>query len=53
MFQFPEFAFFGLWIQPENDDPFESPGFPIRTSTDQGLFGSSPWLFAAYYVLHR
>jgi hypothetical protein len=28
-------------------------GFPIRTSTDQRLVGSSPWLFAATHVLHR
>src|SRR3954454_18020861 len=28
-------------------------GFPIRTSTDRSLVGSSPWLFAATHVLHR
>ena len=28
-------------------------GFPIRTSTDQRLVGSSPWLIAATHVLHR
>ena len=28
-------------------------GCPIRTSTDQCSFVSSPWLFADYYVLHR
>ena len=28
-------------------------GFPIRTSTDRSLLGSSPWLFAASHVLHR
>jgi hypothetical protein len=28
-------------------------GFPIRTSTDQSLVGSSPWLIAATHVLHR
>ena len=28
-------------------------GSPIRISTDQSLLDSSPWLFAAYYVLHR
>ena len=28
-------------------------GFPIRTSTDQSLVGSSPWLFAATRVLLR
>ncbi len=28
-------------------------GFPIRTSTDQSLLGSSPRLFAACYVLRR
>ena len=29
------------------------PGSPLRTPTDQCALGSSPWLFAAYYVLHR
>ena len=29
------------------------PGFPIRTSTDRSLVGSSPWLIAASHVLHR
>jgi hypothetical protein len=29
------------------------PGFPIRTSSDQRLVGSSPRLIAASYVLHR
>lgn len=29
------------------------PGFPIRISQDQSLFGSSPGLNAAYHVLHR
>ena len=29
------------------------PGFPIRTSTDRSLEGSSPWLFAASRVLLR
>ena len=29
------------------------PGFPIRTSPDQRLVGSSPRLIAASYVLHR
>ncbi len=28
-------------------------GFPIRTSTDQSSFTSSPWLIAGYNVLHR
>ncbi len=29
------------------------PGFPIGRSTDQCSLGSSPWLIAACYVLHR
>jgi hypothetical protein len=29
------------------------PGFPIRTSTDPRLVGSSPWLIAASHVLLR
>lgn len=28
-------------------------GCPIRKSTDQSLFSGSPWLIAAFYVLHR
>src|SRR5436190_14169212 len=33
--------------------PQRVPGFPIRTSTDRSLVGSSPWLFAATHVLLR
>src|SRR5437016_14459382 len=33
--------------------PQRVPGFPIRTSTDRSLVGSSPWLLAATHVLHR
>src|SRR5437773_12540431 len=33
--------------------PQRVPGFPIRTSTDRSLVGSSPWLIAATHVLHR
>ena len=29
------------------------PGFPIRTSADQGLVDGSPQLFAVTHVLHR
>ena len=36
-----------------DDGPFDPTGFPIRTSTDPGLFGGSPWLFAAFHVLLR
>ena len=28
-------------------------GFPIRVSTDHGLFSVSPWLIAAVHALHR
>jgi hypothetical protein len=31
----------------------EAVGFPIRISSDQSLFASSPKLFAGYNVLHR
>lgn len=31
----------------------EIQGFPIRKSTDQSSFTSSPWLIAGYNVLHR
>jgi hypothetical protein len=33
--------------------PLRVRGFPIRTSTDRSLIGSSPWLIAAFHVLHR
>src|SRR2546423_13342466 len=33
--------------------PQRVPGFPIRTSTDRSLVGSSPWLLAATHVLLR
>src|SRR2546428_1044431 len=36
----------GLRVQPRR-------GYPIRTSPDQSLLGSSPRLIAACYVLHR
>ena len=36
------------------DDRFcNRPGCPIRKSTDQRLLSGSPWLIAAFYVLHR
>src|SRR2546426_2107635 len=35
------------------DTPRRVPGFPIRTSTDRSLVGSSPWLIAATHVLLR
>ncbi len=36
-----------------SDTPCRVPGFPIRTSTDRSLVGSSPWLIAASHVLLR
>src|SRR5213592_1758568 len=33
--------------------PQRVPGFPIRTSTDRSLVGSSPWLIAVTHVLLR
>ena len=36
-----------------SDTPLRVPGFPIRTSTDRRLVGTSPWLIAASHVLHR
>ena len=55
MFQFPGSARTGLYIQPAvTPSSCEvTPGFPIRTSPDQGLFDGSPELIAAYHVLHR
>ena len=55
MFQFPGFAPNGLCIQPPvtpTGYPV-TPGCPIRRSPDQSLFGGSPELIAAFYVLHR
>ena len=36
-----------------SNTPLRVLGFPIRTSTDRSLIGSSPWLIAAIHVLHR
>ena len=36
-----------------SNTPLRVLGFPIRTSTDRQLVGTSPWLFAASHVLHR
>ena len=52
MFQFPRFPLPALCVQ-TGVTPFQVPGFPIRTSTDQRFLGSSPWLIAARHVLHR
>jgi hypothetical protein len=53
MFQFPRFPLPALYIQAGVPSFFATVGFPIRTSTDQSLVGSSPWLIAATHVLHR
>ena len=53
MFQFPRFPPPGLCVQPGVTGHLPLPGFPIRTSTDQSLVGSSPWLIAATHVLLR
>ena len=53
MFQFPWFPLPALYIQTGVPPFFAAVGFPIRTSTDQCLVGSSPWLIAATHVLHR
>src|SRR5262245_28357235 len=37
----------------QDDRSLHRPGFPIRKSTDQSSFSSSPWLIAASHVLHR
>jgi hypothetical protein len=37
----------------QSDTALPVPGFPIRTSTDRSLVGSSPWLIAATHVLLR
>ena len=55
MFQFPGLAPDGLCIQPPVTPAGcpGTPGFPIRTSSDQSLFDDSPKLIAACHVLHR
>src|SRR6476646_3493322 len=35
------------------DAALPAPGFPIRRSTGQSLFSTSPWLIAAVHVLLR
>ena len=55
MFQFPAFAPYGLYIQPQVP-PSGCPvtvSFPIRKSRDQRLFDSCPRLIAVCHVLHR
>ena len=51
MFQFSGFAPLALWIQARVTS--KRPGFPIRTSADQGPFAGSPQLIAGCRVLHR
>ena len=51
MFQFSRFAPVDLCIQ--STVTSKRPGFPIRKSSDQCLFVSSPKLIADFYVLHR
>ena len=53
MFQFPRSPLPALCVQAGVPSFFATVGFPIRTSTDQWLVGTSPWLFAATHVLHR
>ena len=38
---------------PQDTAVLPAVGFPIRTSTDQSLVSSSPWLIAATHVLRR
>jgi hypothetical protein len=52
MFQFLRFPLPALCVQ-AGVTLFRVPGSPIRTSTDQRLVGSSPWLIAAAHVLLR
>ena len=53
MFQFPRFPPLVLFYSDQGHTPLRVRGFPIRTSTDRSLIGSSPWLIAAIHVLHR
>ena len=53
MFHFPGFATPSLCVQQGVDRTLLRPGFPIRKSSGQSLFGGSPRHIAAYHVLHR
>ena len=55
MFHFPTFPPTALCVQAEVAGHYSGffRGFPIRRSTDQSSFTSSPWLIAGYNVLHR
>ena len=55
MFHFPTFPPTTLCVQVEVAGHYSGffRGFPIRKSTDQSSFTSSPWLIAGYNVLHR
>ena len=55
MFHFPTFPPTTLCVQVEVAGHYSGffRGFPIRRSTDQSSFTSSPWLIAGYNVLHR
>ena len=48
----PQVRFYNLCIQLQMTVSLQ-PGSPIRTSSDQCLFASSPKLFAGFHVLHR
>ena len=52
MVQFPPFAFYGYFTH-HRIIGLLLQGFPIRKHTGHRLFGSSPYSFAAFYVLHR
>ena len=52
MFQFTGFAHACLYIQ-QGVTWLPKPGSPIQRSSDQGLFTSSPKLFAGIHVFHR
>eukprot|EP00494_Astrolonche_serrata_P006761 UN06786 len=51
MFQFPRFASYTYEFSARY--PASRVGFPIRKSSGQSLFISSPGLIADYHVLHR
>ena len=53
MFHFPASTSTAAMYSLRGDHPSRRPGFPIRTSSDQRLVGSSPRHNAASHVLHR
>src|SRR5665648_17184 len=53
MCQFTHLPSLSLCVQLKDDRTLLRPGSPIGKSTGLRLLGASPWLIAAFHVLHR